>query len=85
MVASSSSFPLLAREFAPYVNQIAFISQNGSVIHHGRSFVTVYPIQVTALGDTRPRPLLRAGRHQTISNLKANAFLCRSKNGEIQF
>ncbi len=49
VVASGSSFPRLAREFAPYVDQMEFISQNGSVIHHGGHFVTAYPIQVTAL------------------------------------
>ena len=49
VAASGSSFPRLAREFQPYVDQMDFISQNGSVIHHGHQFLTAYPIEVTAL------------------------------------
>lgn len=49
VAASGSSFPRLAREFQPYVDQMDFISQNGSVIHHGQHFLAAYPIEVTAL------------------------------------
>lgn len=49
VAASGSSFPRLAREFQPYIDQMDFISQNGSVIHHGQQFLTAYPIEVTAL------------------------------------
>ena len=49
VAASGSSFPRLAREFAPYIDSMDFISQNGSVIHQGHEIVQAYPIQVTAL------------------------------------
>lgn len=49
VAASGSSFPRLAREFAPYRDQMDFISQNGSVIHLGEQFYQAYPIKVTAL------------------------------------
>lgn len=49
VAASGSSFPRLAREFQPYVDEMDFISQNGSVIHHGQQLLTAYPIKVTAL------------------------------------
>lgn len=49
VAASGSSFPRLAREFQPYIDQMDFISQNGSVIHHGHKFLAAYPIEVTAL------------------------------------
>lgn len=49
VAASGSSYPRLAREFAPYLDQMAFISQNGSVIHQGRQLLQTYPIQAPAL------------------------------------
>lgn len=49
VAASGSSYPRLAREFAPYLDQMAFISQNGSVIHVGHEMVQNYPIKSTAL------------------------------------
>lgn len=49
VAASGSSFPRLAREFKSYVNQMDFISQNGSVIHLGDRLYQSFPIQVTAL------------------------------------
>lgn len=35
IAASGSSYPRLQREFKPYIDQMGFISQNGSVIHLG--------------------------------------------------
>lgn len=49
VAASGSSYPRLAREFAPYLDQMSFISQNGSVVHIGREIVQDYPIKATAL------------------------------------
>ena len=49
VAASGSSYPRLAREFASYLDQMSFISQNGSVIHVGHEMVQNYPIKSTAL------------------------------------
>lgn len=49
VAASGSSFPRLARDFAAYQDAMDFVSQNGSVIHHGTQLVKAWPIEVTAL------------------------------------
>lgn len=49
VAASGSSYPRLAREFAPYLNQMSFVSQNGSVIHQGQRLLRTYPIQASSL------------------------------------
>lgn len=49
VAASGSSFPRLAREFKPYVDQMGFISQNGSVIHLGSHFYKSFPINKESL------------------------------------
>ncbi|MGM9891950.1 HAD-IIB family hydrolase [Limosilactobacillus sp.] len=49
VAASGSSYPRLAREFAPYRDHMSFVSQNGSVIHIGQKLVRAYPITATAL------------------------------------
>lgn len=49
VAASGSSYPRLAREFAPYRDQMSFVSQNGSVIHVGQQMIRDYPIKAAAL------------------------------------
>lgn len=49
VAASGSSYPRLAREFAPYLDQMSFISQNGSVVHIGQDLIQSYPIKAAAL------------------------------------
>lgn len=49
VAASGSSYPRLAREFAPYLDQMSFVSQNGSVVHQGQQLLQTYPIQAPAL------------------------------------
>lgn len=49
VAASGSSYPRLAREFAPYIDQMGFVSQNGSVVHLGQKMLKTYPIDSTAL------------------------------------
>lgn len=49
VAASGSSYPRLKREFAPYVDQMGFVSQNGSVIHLGEKLIQDYPIDSRAL------------------------------------
>ena len=49
VAASGSSYPRLKREFAYYVDQMGFVSQNGSVIHLGDKLIQDYPIDSRAL------------------------------------